>query len=204
MKKLLGSVLFCLTIYGAFWTMELLLDRTVLNDQLIRLHIVANSDSDRDQMVKLKVRDAVLDYLQEGLCDVSNMTEAKVYIQSELAQIEQIANETLRAFGVEDKALASFCRERFDVRHYDTFSLPSGMYESVRILIGEGKGHNWWCVTYPSFCIPAASQGFETVAAGAGFSSGLTKTLTGVRGYEVRFYLLDKLGQWKNNMTNHK
>ena len=81
---------------------------------------------------------------------------------------------------------------------YETFRLPAGVYESLRIVIGTGEGHNWWCVVFPSLCIPATSSGFADIAVGAGFDSSLTAALEGQAGYEIRFYLLDQLGRLEN------
>ena len=98
--------------------------------------------------------------------------------------------------GFPDTATVSLCLEEFATRVYDTFTLPAGLYESLRIVIGEGEGQNWWCVMFPSFCLPATSEGFEEVACGAGFSDTLTQTLEGE--YEIRFFFLDALGAVEN------
>ena len=89
-------------------------------------------------------------------------------------------------------------KEVFDTRYYDTFTLPAGVYEALRITIGEGQGKNWWCVVFPTLCVPATSDGFEDVAAGAGFPDALTSALEGESGYELRFFLLDLLGKWQS------
>ena len=77
----------------------------------------------------------------------------------------------------------------------DTFTLPAGIYEALRITIGEGEGHNWWCVAFPSLCLSATSEEFADKAAGAGFPDSLTGALDGEEKYEVRFFLLDALGE---------
>lgn len=93
----------------------------------------------------------------------------------------------------------SLALEEFPTRVYDTFQLPAGLYEALRITIGEGEGHNWWCVVFPTLCVPASSEGFQETAEAAGFSDRLAGTLTrDSGGYEVRFRLLDWLGQVKN------
>ncbi len=184
-----------MVIAAAFWTASVLTDRQTLNENLIRFHVIANSDSDRDQQIKLKVRDAVLESLQEDLKSVADVEAAKAYIRENLPKVEAIANQVLADWGFTDPARAQLCREEYDTRYYDTFCLPAGIYESLQIIIGEGKGQNWWCVAFPTFCVPATSAGFSEVAAGAGFSNALTDTLTGEERYEVRFFLLDKLGQ---------
>ncbi len=198
MKKIFKHVSFCLIIVVLIWTVGLVRDRKTLNEELIRLHVVANSDSQEDQAIKLRVRDAVVESLRESMSDISDVEEAKTYIRENLPKIQSVANQVLSSAGVEADAVVTLGKEVFDTRHYDTFSLPAGVYESLRIIIGEGQGHNWWCVVFPSLCIPATSAGFEDVAAGAGFDEDLTAALEEESGYEIRFFLLDKLGELEN------
>ncbi len=87
-------------------------------------------------------------------------------------------------------------REAFPAREYDTFALPAGCYDALRITVGEGQGQNWWCVVFPRLCLPTVSEDFEVEAVGAGFSDTLTGALTGE--YEVRFFLLELLGRLEN------
>ena len=196
MKKLLKSVFACFLLVCLVYTIALVADRQKLRNELIRLHVVAASDSEEDQAIKLQVRDAVLESLQAGLENATDIEAAKDYIQAQLPKLEHAANQVLAAAGCGDVATVSLQVEEFAARVYDTFSLPAGLYDSLRITIGEGEGRNWWCVTFPTLCIPATTEGFEAVAAGAGFSDELTGSLTGE--YEVRFYLLDLLGQLEN------
>ena len=196
MKKLLKRVCMCFLLVCFVYVFALIGDRQTLKNELIRLHVVAASDSEEDQTIKLQVRDAVLASLREGLENATDIETARVYIESQLPRLENVANQVLAAAGCGDVATVRLQVEEFAARVYDTFSLPAGLYDSLRITIGEGEGRNWWCVTFPTLCIPATTEGFEAVAAGAGFSDELTGTLTGE--YEVRFYLLDLLGQLEN------
>ena len=132
------------------------------------------------------------------MADVADVDQAKAYMRENLPKIQMVANEVLTQAGFDPDAVVTLCRETFDTRVYDTFTLPAGVYESLRIVIGEGEGRNWWCVVFPSLCIPAAGEGFEDVAAGAGFPDTLSNTLTGEEGYEIRFFLLDALGRLEN------
>ena len=182
----------------AVWGGTLLADRQRLNEELIRLHVVANSDSRVDQEVKLQVRDAVIQSLEADLEALADVEQAKAYLTENLPKIQAVANETLEEAGFSGEAVVSLCKEAFDTRYYDTFTLPAGVYEALRITIGEGKGHNWWCVVFPTLCVPATTEGFEDTAAGAGFPDSLTGALTGEEEYEVRFYLLDVLGRMEN------
>ena len=196
MKKLLNRVVICLSLVALVYAWALVTDRQKLESELIRLHVVAASDSGEDQAVKLRVRDAVLESLGQGLGDVTDVEGAKAWIRENLPRLEGAANEALAAAGFSDLATVKLQAEEFTARIYDTFSLPAGVYDTLRVTIGEGNGHNWWCVAFPSLCLPATTDGFEAVAAGAGFSQDLTDTLTGE--YEVRFLLLDLVGHIEN------
>ena len=198
MRKLIRRIGFCFLLAALVWCGTLIADRQTLNEELIRLHVVANSDSDEDQAVKLRVRDAVIESLRSAMEGVADVEEAKAYLQENLPRIQQVANDTLEALGCDCEAVVTLCKETFDTRYYDTFTLPAGVYEALRITIGEGEGHNWWCVVFPTLCVPATSEGFADVAAGAGFSEELNGALTGEEEYEVRFFLLDVLGRVEN------
>ena len=198
MGKFLRRIVFCLVIAAVVWAGMLLADRQTLKDSLIRFHVVAASDSEEDQSVKLKVRDAVLESLQRELENLSDLEQAKAYLQENLPKIENVANRVLEEAGFSDRATVSLCLEEFGTRVYDTFTLPAGIYESLRIVIGEGQGHNWWCVVFPGFCLPAAGEDFSDVACGAGLTETLASTLAGKDGYEIRFFLLDALGELEN------
>ena len=196
MRKYLFRVGICLMAVCLVWTWMLFKDRQKLRRELIRFHVVAASDAPEDQAVKLQVRDAVISAFQEELQNLQDVEQAKAYLQENLPKIQTVANHVLKQAGFDDTASVSLCLEEFATRVYDTFTLPAGLYESLRIVIGEGEGQNWWCVMFPSFCLPATSDGFEEVACGAGFSDTLTQTLEGE--HEIRFFFLDALGAVEN------
>lgn len=198
MVKALKRISICLLCVCLVWLGMVVADRKTLREELIRLHVVAASDSEADQKLKLKVRDAVVESLRLAMADVADPMQARAYLQEHLPQIRQIAETVLRNAGCQDPVEVQLQMEEFAARVYDTFTLPAGVYESLRIIIGEGEGHNWWCVVFPSLCLPATSEGFEDVAAGAGFSEELIGALEGEEGYEVRFFLLDALGRMEN------
>ncbi len=198
MAKIGKRIFLCLCLAAAVWCGTLLADRQLLNEDLIRFHVVADSDDPEDQQVKLLVRDAVVESLSEDLSQLADVEQAKAYLQENLPKIQQIANQTLAAAGVEEEAVVSLCREAFQTRVYDTFTLPAGVYESLRIVIGEGEGHNWWCVVFPTLCLPATSEGFAETAQTAGFPDSLCGALTGEEEYTLRFYALDALGELEN------
>ena len=131
-----------------------------LAEKLIRLHVVANSDTREDQRVKLLVRDAVLETADGLLRDAQNPEAA---LQTGLPELERAANEKLASLGCEETASVSLRRELFPTREYETFRLPAGVYRTLRVSIGQAGGHNWWCVMYPAMCIPLASQPADTL-----------------------------------------
>lgn len=203
MRQLGKRLGICLLLAALMWTVGLVRDRAFLNRELIRLHVVANSDSEEDQAVKLRVRDAVLESLRGDLEQVGDVEEAKAYLRENLPKIEKIANRTLEAAGVDAQAVATLQKESFDLHNYDTFSLPAGVYESLRIVIGEGNGKNWWCVAFPELCLSATSEDFCETAQTAGMNQGLTESLTQGEDYSIRFFLLDALGQLETKLESY-
>lgn len=176
----------------------LVADKEYLSNNIVRLHVVAASDSEKDQNMKLLVRDAVSQYLEEKLSGINSAQQAKETMQSNLEVIETVANTVLFENGSRDMAKVTLCKEQFPIRNYDTFSLPSGVYESLRVTIGQGEGKNWWCVVFPSLCIPAASNEVQTEAVSSGFSQNLANTITGKKEYKLSFFLLDCIGKLEN------
>lgn len=119
-----------------------------LQSGIVRLHILANSDSDTDQEVKLKVRNAILSEMDEKI-----KTESKSEITGNLDEIEKIANRVLEENGFQYSAKAVYGKFDFPKKEYKNMTLPAGKYYGVRIILGEGAGHNWWCVMYPPLCV---------------------------------------------------
>lgn len=194
-KRLLILVLAASVVTGGA---GLLRDQETLEEGLLRLHVVANSDAPEDQAAKLRVKDAVVSMLEETMEAMPTVEEARAYLEAHLPQIEETANRVLKELGSGLEAVVTFARERFPTREYDTFRLPAGVYQALRITIGAGEGHNWWCVLFPSLCVPASTQDFTAAAEASGMSQTLAGTLAGdTTGYEIRFRLLDWLGEVK-------
>lgn len=142
----------CLSLCVGTWAQS---KQTVLGDSLVRLHVIADSDSDEEQSLKLRVRDAVLEYISPKLKDAEDPGSAYKIISSELKGIRTAAEE--KSEGRQVKVTLS--EEYYPTRHYDGgFSLPAGKYRSLRVIIGEGEGHNWWCVVFPPLCVSAAER----------------------------------------------
>jgi len=198
MRKMVRRVMLCALAAGLVWMWMLLRDRNALRRELVRFHVVANSDSEEDQSVKLRVRDAVMENLGREMEGITDVEAAERYLRKNLPRIEEIVNETLQSLGVDMEAGVRLCEETFPRRVYDTFTLPAGVYKALRITIGEGNGKNWWCVVFPEFCMGAVSTSFSQVAVGAGFSEALSRTLAQPDEYRVRFFFLEKLGELEN------
>jgi len=198
MKKIIGIFTCAVLILSVFTCVDVWNDKQLLKNSVIRLHVVANSDSSEDQEIKLKVKDAVVAYLQPRMQAIASREDANAYIQEHLSVLQSLSNQVLDSLGVKDRTTVKFQQEAFPVRHYDTFSLPSGVYDALRIEIGDAKGKNWWCVVFPSLCLPATTRDFQDTAVGSGFSPSLSNTLSGNKAYKFRFFLLDWFGKIEN------
>ncbi len=125
-------------------------------DQLLRLHILANSDSQADQTLKLQVRDRILKESAGMLNGVKNRAEAEKVVAKRLPQIQKTAQAEVYRRGYRYPVKAQMTNMYFNTREYGNVTIPAGMYDALRITIGSGNGHNWWCVLFPALCLPAA------------------------------------------------
>ena len=196
MKRHIRRIALVSIVVMGIFVWGLAADSQALHDQLLRLHVVGASDSKADQDVKLLVRDAILQSLEEGLQDLTDPAAAYDYVARMLPKVEAAANRCLEAAGFSDTVAVSLTEEAFPTREYDTFSLPAGVYKALRVVIGEGEGQNWWCVVFPRLCMGTEAEFVETASV-AGLDPTLTGTLEGE--YELRFWVLEKLGQLKNH-----
>lgn len=124
--------------------------RAAAQDLPLRLHIIANSDNAADQALKLQVRDAVVEYLTPLLAQVQTREEAEQLLAEQLPQLEALAAGMTADFGY--GAQAEMGRFDFPARRYGQLQLPAGEYPALRLVLGEGEGHNWWCVLFPPLC----------------------------------------------------
>ena len=131
-----------------------------ISDKILRLHIIANSDSTEDQDLKLKVKNYFLENTAELF--VGQTLDENIEIAKEnIDYIEKICNTCIEQNGFSYEAEVTVDREYFDTRVYDDFTLPAGVYNSIRITIGQGNGHNWWCIVFPSVCLSACSKSMD-------------------------------------------
>lgn len=194
--KRIRTIFFLAVMTASVWLGGVAADARALRQDIVRLHVVANSDSREDQTVKLQVRDAVLATLEEGMQNLTDPQQALAYAQEMIPRLTQRCNEVLRQAGFSETVEITLGPGEFPARQYDTFRLPSGVYQALKVVIGEGEGKNWWCVVFPELCSGATSAEFVETAKLEGMDEALAVSLTG--DYEIRFWILDQLGKLEN------
>ncbi|MBQ2835450.1 MAG: stage II sporulation protein R [Clostridia bacterium] len=130
-----------------------------LSDAVFRLHVIANSDSDEDQALKIKVRDSLLDYMNEICSNCYTKEEAITLAQEHKKDFQEIAEKTILESGFNYSVKININNFYFPTKNYGDISLPAGLYDALRVEIGEAKGQNWWCVMFPSLCFIDISSG---------------------------------------------
>lgn len=161
MKNLLTVLVLALgivgfTAFGAFRTFAANCEE--VRGEVLRLHIPANSDSDEDQAIKLRLRDELLARFGGELSGCGDLDSASARAAELLPEIEEFANEFLRSGGFTYGAKAELVDMYFTTREYDRLILPAGRYTALRVTLGSGSGKNWWCVIFPQLCLPAVSE----------------------------------------------
>ena len=165
--------------------------QTALADKVVRLHVLANSDSEEDQALKLQVRDVVLDRAEALLSRSEDRQEAEALLRGNLLEFEQLAEAVVHQAGYGYPVTVELEDTRFPTREYDGFTLPAGQYLALRVLIGAADGQNWWCVVFPPLCA-AASADVPAAALAAGFTEeevGLITVENG--GYVLKFKTIE-------------
>lgn len=182
-------------LWGA-WSMQ---EQDALEQKMIRLHVIANSDTAADQALKLRVRDEVLSCATEILQQSRDMADAERKLDSALPDIEAAAQKKVALEGYDYRVSARLEQTEFPTKEYDGFALPAGEYLALRVVIGEGAGQNWWCVVFPPLCTAAATDLEETaIATGLG-EKELSLITEEHQGYVLKFRSLElweTLRQW--------
>ncbi len=164
-------------------------------ESVVRLHVLANSDTEDDQALKLKVRDAILSYTSPKVIDSESREEAIEILQGELEGIKKAAQRVIEDEGYDYSVDVTLTLEEYPTRNYESMSFPSGEYVSLRVLIGEAEGQNWWCVLFPPLCLSAASEKAENEEAfiAVGLNSDQYKIITETEDtkYYLRFKILE-------------
>lgn len=167
-----------------------------LSGDVLRLHVLANSDSDDDQALKLVVRDRVLSEASRYLDGASSREEAEAALAAALDPLSRAGAEAVAQAGYDYPVRVSLENAWFPTREYGDFALPAGEYRALRVVIGEGGGHNWWCVVFPPLCLGAVSEPAEEAM--AGLPEHEIALITGEdQGYVVKFKLLELWNEWR-------
>ena len=155
MKKLITPIMMILiaTLFIAAIPTEA---ECAIYEDTVRLHILANSDSDEDQLLKIKLRDEILNVYGKELSSYKSVSDAEENLLKKSNEIEAFADKKIRDFGYNYKTQVTLSEEWYDTRVYENFTLPCGYYTSLRVIIGNGEGKNWWCVMFPPLCLDAS------------------------------------------------
>ncbi|MGI6498786.1 MAG: stage II sporulation protein R [Oscillospiraceae bacterium] len=173
--------------------------QTALADKMVRLHVIANSDSPWDQTVKLMVRDRMLEEVGGLLDGETDLEQAKEKIQEALPKLARAGQEVALDAGDTYPVTASLERTFFPTKEYEGFALPAGEYTALRIVLGEGAGKNWWCVLFPPLCTGVATEEVEDAAAAAGLTDEEIALITEQEeGYIFRFRCIEWWAQIKH------
>ncbi|PJI09126.1 MULTISPECIES: stage II sporulation protein R [Clostridium] len=168
MKKKFLMVIVLIIFYVVFMGANYVLAYTNSNEdviqkniakKVIRFHVLANSDSDSDQSLKLKVRDAVINYMRPKLENCKNINESRKILMDNNYNIKKLANGVVKQNGYSYNVNTELSEVNFPVKSYGNIVLPEGKYEAYRVLIGQAKGHNWWCVMFPPLCFTDITRG---------------------------------------------
>ena len=180
----------CFSLCVGAWAQA---EQAEISHGLVRLHVIAVSDDAEEQAIKLRVRDKVLQYLAPKLENETDSVGAQRVIERELEGISRAAQSAAEG----RKVTVTLSDEQYPTRDYGTFTLPAGTYRSLRVILGEGEGHNWWCVVFPPLCISAAEQQ-KALDAMSDETQGI---ITEADGYELRFRILELWGELVNRIN---
>ena len=169
-------------------------------DKVVRLHVLANSDSEEDQAVKLAVRDAILDVTVPLLQSCQTKEEAVCVLEENQISLIETAQTVLREQGFDDTVSIEMGLEEYPTRTYDSLCFPAGEYISMRVSLGKGEGQNWWCCLFPPLCLGAATvkeKAAEDACISVGFTPTQYKIITESDKpvYRARFKILEMLGR---------
>lgn len=167
-------------------------EQSELASSVLRLHVLANSDSEEDQNLKLKVRDRILAEAEEILPKQGTIEETARVIEDNLSRFAAAGHEIVEEEGFSYPVGVELTQAWFPTKEYDGFSLPAGEYQALRVTIGEGGGQNWWCVVFPPLCLNSVSESVEETACSAGMDEKQVALITGEsEGYVVKFKALE-------------
>ncbi len=197
MKKITILCAVTLLSFALLWVLPVHGEEKIY-DGVIRLHVLANSDSEEDQRIKLEVRDEVSLLVASLTSDCCDIESAEARLSQELERIEDCAEKKLRELGCELPVRVELGRESYPTRSYESICFPAGEYRSLRVMIGEAEGQNWWCVLFPQLCLGAATvRQAENAFIEVGFTPEQYKIITETDEpqYKIRFKILEAFGK---------
>lgn len=198
MKKLFKSAVVALVIASIFSFLPFEKKCREISDEVLRIHILADSDSESDQSLKLKVRDSILEYTDGLYSKVSSKEEAIKITNEHIDEIVATAENTLKANGCEKQVNAEICEMDFNTRYYGDITMPSGNYTALRVTIGSGEGKNWWCVMYPSLCLYTSA---DTNTLEDELTDEQYEVITDTPKYEFKFKILEYFDYFCNLLS---
>lgn len=195
LKTIEKSLVLGLVLVLIFNTATFFMRCSQIRQEVLRLHVLANSDSDYDQTLKLKVRDRILEESETLFCGFDTKTQAIDAVKENIAYLEQIATDELQKNGCEDAVEIEIADTYFETREYENVTLPAGVYEAVRVKIGKAQGKNWWCVMFPQLCVPSVTSrdDIEDV-----LNDDQVQIVENREKYKVGFWLVEAVENVKN------
>lgn len=166
-----------------------------ISEKVLRIHILANSNSKEDQELKLKVRDKILEHSKYKFSSAQNKDEAVLLSQDSLQEIKQIAENEIQTLGYSYPVEIEFVKMYFTTRRYEDITLPAGNYDAVRIIIGQGKGKNWWCVMFPAICLGSSDDPNKLDAV---FNEDEKNIINSEKKYEFKFKCVEIYEKYKS------
>ena len=195
MKKKILTVLITLTLLITTLAVLPVHGESEIYSNVLRLHVIANSDSEDDQNLKLLVRDAVLAEAQILLCNVYDRAKAEETVMQNIEILRSVAERTVLDNGYDYPVAIELGEEEYPTKNYESCCFPAGEYTSLRILIGEAAGQNWWCVLFPPLCLSAATD--ADAFASVGITDGQYQIITENENpkYKIRFKILESFSE---------
>lgn len=187
--KLLSNTLLTLVLTLTVAILPTDKDAAIYDDTL-RLHILANSDSEVDQAVKYEIRDRILEKYGKTLKESESFEDAEARIEGIIPEIESDVDTWLKEAGYSYTSEVTLSVEWYDTREYDDFALPKGYYTSLRVMLGDADGQNWWCVMYPPLCLDVATEDAPKDDAVSGYTRE-EYLLVSDEGYNIKFKILE-------------
>ena len=195
MKKRIFILFLTLTLLIGILTVLPVHSEAQIYDRVLRLHVIANSDSEEDQALKLSVRDAILEKTQALLATATSREEAKLIIEANMSELQKTAKAVIKENGYSYPVSVEFGEEDYPTKSYESCAFPAGEYLSLRIKIGSAEGKNWWCVLFPPMCLSAATDKEAFTSVGITDSQYQIITETNKPKYKIRFKILESFSE---------